>query len=359
MKRILCMLENLGQGGAERQMIGLCCMLKDKGYPVKLITYHNDSFYKHFLDENGVESEFVAQAHNKVRRIPALINYIRTYNPDVVVAYLSTSCIIACLAKMLGYKFRLIVSERNTTQTLSFRDRIRFHLYRYADAIVPNSHSQTRFIQENYPTLEGKVRTITNFVDTEMFCPAEKHEASQSCRFVCAARIAPQKNVLNFLETIKILKDRGYSFHINWFGLKDNDYYKLCVNKRQGLGIEDYITFHDAIKDILSEYLKADALILPSLYEGFPNVVCEAMSCGLPVLCSDICDNREIVKHNVNGLLFDPTSAEMMAEAMEKFLQMSEEQKKEMGFQSRTLSLNNFSKEVFFNKYISLIEYAE
>ncbi len=350
------MIDNLGQGGAERQMAGLCCMLKEKGYPVKLITYHDDPFYKHFLDENGVENEFIARAHNKVRRIPTLISFIRAYRPDAVVAYLSTSCIIACLAKMLGGRFRLIVSERNTTQTLSFRDRVKFHLYRYADVIVPNSHSQTRFIMEKYPALAGKIRTVTNFVDTGMFYPAEKHEASPSCRFVCAARIASQKNALNFLESVKILKDRGCRFHIDWFGLKDIDYYKRCEDKRRDLGIEDYITFNDEVKDILSEYHKADAFILPSLYEGFPNALCEAMSCGLPVLCSDVCDNREIVRDNVNGLLFNPGSAAGMADAMEKFLRMSDGRKSEMSIRSRELALRNFSKEVFLDKYIDLIE---
>ena len=359
MKRILCMIENLGQGGAERQLIGLSCMLKDNGYPVRLITYHDDSFYKHILDENGVENEYVSRAHSKLRRIPVLVRYIQSYKPDVVVAYLSVPCITACIAKMLGGKFRLIVSERNTTQTLTFRERVKFHFYHYADIIVPNSHSQTRFLQKNYTAFAGKIRTVTNFVDTEIFYPVEKLKMDHPCQFVCAARIAPQKNILRFLDAIAILKDKGYSFHIDWFGLKDDEYYAGCERKRRELGVKDYISFHDAVADILSEYHKADALILPSLYEGFPNVVCEAMSCGLPILCSDICDNREIVRDKLNGLLFDPSSATEMAAAMEQFIKMPEEGKEEMAQLSRQFALEDFSKEVFFNKYIDLIEYAE
>lgn len=356
MKRILCMIENLGQGGAERQLVGLACMLKDKGFPIKLITYNEDSFYKHILDENSVENEYIYEAHNKIRRIPSLIRVIKAYNPDVLISYLSTPSAIACIAKMLGGKFKLIVSERNTTQALTFKDKVFFSLYRYADVIVPNSYSQTDFLRKNYPAYKGKITTITNFVDTEIFHPEKKMFETSVHNFLCVARIAPQKNVLKFLDAIKILKDKGLNFHINWFGQESIDYYEVCDNKRLELGLEDYVTFHDPVTDILAEYNRADALVLPSLYEGFPNAVCEGMSCGLPILCSNICDNKRIVNNKVNGLLFDPTSAINMAEAMEKFMSMTESERQEMSLQSRKFALEAFSKETFIKKYIDLIE---
>ena len=49
-----------------------------------------------------------------------------------------------------------------------------------------------------------------------------------------------------------------------------------------------------------------DAFCLPSFKEGYPNVIVEAMSCELPVLCSKICENPVIVEDNINGFLFDP-----------------------------------------------------
>lgn len=356
MKRILCLIENLSQGGAERQLIGLACMLKGKGFPIKLITYNDDSFYKHILNENGIENEYIATAHNKVRRIPTIVRAINTYSPDVLIAFLSIPSSIACIAKMLGGKYKLIVSERNTTQVLSLREKAIFHLYRYADAIVPNSYSQTDFLCKNYPAYKGKITTITNFVDTEIFHPEKKMFETSVHNFLCVARIAPQKNVLKFLDVIKILKDKGLNFHINWFGKKSRDYYEVCENKRCELGLEDYVIFHDPVTDILTEYNRAEALVLPSLYEGFPNAVCEGMSCGLPILCSNICDNKRIVNDRVNGLLFDPTSVINMAETMGKFMSMTESKRQEMSLQSRKSALEAFSKETFIKKYIDLIE---
>ena len=95
---------------------------------------------------------------------------------------------------------------------------------------------------------------------------------------------------------------------------------------------------------------------LPSLFEGFPNVVCEAMSCGLPILCSNICDNPLIVEDGGNGILFSPYCAENIADAIIKYINLSEDKKVQMGVRSRELALEKFSSEVFIQKYIDLIE---
>ena len=49
--KVLCLIENLGSGGAERQMVGLAALLKERGHDVTVLTYYPDDFYKHVLDE--------------------------------------------------------------------------------------------------------------------------------------------------------------------------------------------------------------------------------------------------------------------------------------------------------------------
>lgn len=70
---------------------------------------------------------------------------------------------------MLGCKFHLIASERNTTQIISMNERIRFFLYKWVDAIVPNSYAQEKFLLQHYPWMKVKIKTITNFVDLDRF----------------------------------------------------------------------------------------------------------------------------------------------------------------------------------------------
>lgn len=355
MKRIICLIESLVSGGAERQMVGLAIMLKKAGHDVEVWTYQPNDFYRHWLDEANVTYRFVKEAQSKSKRIPALLNQAKKWNPDVVISYLETANIVACLMKILGLRSQLIVSERVTSQFDDWRKKIRFGLYRRADWIVPNSHSQENFIARHYPRLMPKVRTITNFTDTDYFSPIQKDDLSEICSMICVGRIAPEKNILCFLDVVKRLKFDGKRIKIDWYGHKEGEYAEECLKKVRELGVEDMIAFHEAVKDIRDKYRQADVFCLPSLFEGFPNVVCEAMSCGLPVLCSRVCDNPSIVEEGVNGFLFDPTNVDEMTQVIEHFLDSSKERRIEMGLMSRKRAIEMFSMDSFIRKYLELL----
>ena len=80
------------------------------------------------------------------------------------------------------------------------------------------------------------------------------------------------------------------------------------------------------------------------------------MSCGKPILCSNVCENPLIVEDNVNGYLFNPTDKENMYEIIYQFIKLPLEKRNEMGNKSRFLAERKFSNKVFTDKYIKLIE---
>lgn len=357
MKRILCLIENLGSGGAERQLTGLAVMLKQQGCEVEACYYINKDFYKPFLQENGVNSCFLEKASNPRKRFSVLRKHIITYRPDTVISYSASPSMIVCLLKMLGAKFNLIVSERNTTQQLNFREKLRFFLYKWADHIVPNSHSQGAFIDKHFSGLSNKVKVITNFVDTDKFSPSNEIKPEhEETRMICVGRLMPQKNIPRFMEAMSMLVKDGYKIRVDWYGqdLKD-DYSKECHTALNKYDLNDVFVFHDPSSTIQNEYRLADVFCLPSLYEGFPNVLCEAMSCCLPVLCSRVCDNPRIIKESENGLLFNPHDSEDMAKSIEQYINLSQEEKHVMAKKSREIAIGLFSKEGFINQYMSLI----
>lgn len=355
MKKVLVFIDDLTSGGAQRQNVGLAKLLHDKGYDVKLIYYHPIEFYKPYLEKNGVPHECVEGASNGKKRIYKIGKAIMDYNPDVVISYLNVPNIISCFLKACGLKYKLIVSERNTTQVLTIQERIKFFLMKWADRIVPNSYSQEKFIKENYPSLASKVTTITNFVDTDYFSPIETAE-SEICRIIVVGRVSEQKNTLRFLEAVKKLKDEGHRFHVDWYGYSAPEYLDKCKKYVSKQKLEDVFNFNNPSQNIVNSYRKNDVFILPSIYEGFPNVVCEAMCCGKPILCSRICDNSLIVEEGSNGYIFDPFDIDDMVAKIKHFFSLPQERKKEMGERSRQLALEKFSSEVFINKYINLIE---
>ena len=356
MKRILCFIESLGSGGAERQLSGLAVMLKQQGYDVGVGYYIKKEFYLPRLLDNDVATCYLPQAASAKKRFFVLRKYIRSRKPDVVISYSPATSMIAGLLKALGGKFKLIVSERNTTQSLSRREKNKFFFCRWADVIVPNSYAQGTFIKEHYPQYEPKVKVITNFVDTDFFfSEREKMFDFRTCRMACVSRLAAQKNVLGFLDVVKQLKEEKVPIQIDWYGSTNTDYGQECMDKAKNLGLVDMICFKGETNDIRSVYCQYDVMCLPSYYEGFPNVVCEAMSCGTPILCSNVCDNGYIVTDGENGLLFDPKNVDDMTEKIKAFVAMTAEQRKAMSEANRQKALGLFSATAFIEKYKEII----
>ena len=355
MKKILLISDSLISGGAQRQIVGLAKLLHEYGYNVKLIYYHKIEFYKPFLDSNGVPNELIEGAGNYFKRIFKIRRAIKLFSPDVVISYLDTPNIISCLLKACGMRYKLIASERNTTQVLSRREKIKFFMMRWADMIVPNSYSQEQFIKNHFPGLMRKVTTITNFVDTDAFVPAEI-SMSDVCNIVTVGRVSEQKNTLKYLAALKQLKDEGVTFHVDWYGYSAPHYLEQCENYINENNLSDVFTFHEPSPDIVAKYQECDAFVLPSVYEGFPNVVCEAMCCGKPILCSDICDNPMIVSDGENGYLFDPENVSDMVEKIKAFISLPVDDMATMGARSRQIALEKFSSDNFIKKYIDLIE---
>lgn len=357
MKKILLITENLGSGGAERQLCGLASMLTKSAFPCRLITYVENQFYEPYLRQHGVDYQFVPELWDKKTRIFKTVKYVRQYKPDVVISFLPSVNQTMCLAKFF-FKAKLVVSERNNNTCITRGDKILFNLYRMANAIVPNSNSQGKFICNNFPFLCKKVHPIINFVDVNRFTPSETPVRNETLRVVTVARYTQQKNVLTYLKAIRMVKDMGLNVHFDWYGDKKHnaDYFVEIEKEYQQLDIADYMTLHDPNQKIEEEYRKADIFCLPSLFEGYPNVVAEAMSCGLPILCSNVYENPYIVEEEVNGFLFDPKNPVEMADAIKKMVSLSYENRKEMGKRNRQLCLKRNTEEVFLKSYVELIE---
>lgn len=356
-KNILCYIDELGSGGAERQISNLAILLKDAGYNVKVYCYHPIYFYEYLLKDHNVEIiKMNLKKNNYWNKIVNTNKVIKTYNIDTVIAYSMGPVIIASLIKILKPKIRLIASERNTTQLLSSREKIKFELLRFADYIVPNSHTQNVFIQERFSFLRKKTVTITNYIDTNKFHPAESPTINSKPKFIVVARHSAQKNVPKFIEAVKIAITKGVEFTVDWYGDNGGGNKDAHVEMAKHLGLSQIVRFYSSVPNIEDFYRKADFFCLPSLYEGFPNVICEAMSSGLPVICSDVCDNPYLIKDDINGFLFDPHNPESIADAIIKIISIPIDKRMKIGDENRKKAIGLFNKEVFLSKYIKLIE---
>jgi len=359
--KILCLIDGLGFGGAQRQMIGLVHLLKKKGFQTDLACYHERDFYKELLDKLQIKPILLKTGNGKFSKVKNIHLFIKKEGYDTVITYMDGPNVIGCLIKLFYHsKFNLIVSDRITIQYVSKSTRLRYWLYRLSNYIVPNSYSQAAFILENFPYLKDKVHTITNFTDTSFFTPkADAIQTKGLLDILVAGRIDEQKNIPNFLLAMSILKKRRVSFHVKWFGNVQRgteNYYQEIIKQRDSLGLTDDVEFKGGTSDIRNEYRNCDIFCLPSLYEGFPNVLCEAMSCGKPVIASNVCDNPLIVEEGGNGFLFDPKNPNVIADCVEMVANMSLDKLKLFANRSRELAIEKLSEEAFVDKYIELIK---
>lgn len=361
MKHILLFIDSLGAGGAQRQLAGLAVMLQKRGYGVKVVTYYNHPFYLHVLQENGIA--YSCLNIKSKRCLPKLLKVIREFNADCIISYQTDPNIMACLAAAITGT-RLIVSERNTHQSVSFKDRIAFFLYRWAAFVVPNSFSEESFLRAYCSSLKSKLMTIPNFVDLDHFAVGHRQIRHIAMRLVVVASVKESKNTKNFILAFKKAVDAGLQLTAEWYGVnpKENDlaennaYTDECMQMISQLNLKGQLKLLPKIKNIAQAYREADVFCLPSHFEGTPNAICEAMAASLPVVCSRVCDNSRYVEQGVNGMLFDPDNVDEMAQVLLAVDKMSVEQLQAWGKNSRERAEKMCNKKNFTESYISLIE---
>ena len=111
----------------------------------------------------------------------------------------------------------------------------------------------------------------------------------------------------------------------------------------------------DRIHDLM---LQADAVLLPSHYEGLPNSVCEGMALGKPILMSDVCDAGNLVENGINGFLFDPRSQDSIADAIARFADLTSEERTRMGAAGRAKAEVLFDVNTVADRYLRVLEAA-
>jgi glycosyltransferase involved in cell wall biosynthesis len=366
-KRILLLIDSLGPGGAQRQMVELARLLRSRGFDVKLITYYDIPFYKHLIQEL-LPVENIPNGKKLLPRFIHLVQSIRLYDPDVVISYLDTPNILACLTRLISGKYKVIVSERRYEPEFSLSSRVKYQIYRLSASIITNSYKQAEYIKMHAYYLSDKISTIINTVDLNRFKPVEylANQQENISRVAVVSTVQARKNPINLIKAAAILRDHFQEkIIIHWFGKvlpealrgkKGSSLFKEAITLIKDLHLESSFQFFEPVEDIERIYWSYDAICLASFSEGTPNAICEAMACGKPILASDICDNHLLVKENENGFLFDPADPASIAQAIHAFHMTDYKKRKLMAQNSRNMAVELFAENVFVEKYADLMK---
>ena len=361
---ILLVIDSLGSGGAQRQLVTLACGLKLRGHCVAIFIYYPEYHYLSELEECGIPV-FCIKKRGRFSLMPIfhLMQIMLKSQYDVVVSYLDTPnlyCEIACL---FVPRTRLVVSERfmYTPGRLSAKLLLKQQLHRFTHYITVNSHHQRKRMVKEFAWMENKIITIYNGYDMNIFKPIITQTGSDPfLKLLAISSVSSKKNSINLAKAIKTCRDKyNITVLVDWVGA-------ISVS---GEGTRSFITTNKYLSehkldsqwtwlgirhDIVRLLNAHDALIHTSYYEGLPNVICEGLACGRPILASDVCDHAVLLSNGITGFLFDPASPDDIADAISRFYHLNEDERKRMGMLARTYAEENLSVDRYVDKYENL-----
>ena len=339
----------MGNGGAERVMATIANNLCEEN-DVEIVTMTDaESFYA--LDER-VRITGLGQNVNRKNKIIllwsmaiggtktffALKKKIKREKPDVVLSFLQSANMMAILLKMLGGRFRLVVSERCDPAERGFGNRFfEKHFYHKADVTVCQSIKVTEFFKEKH---REKMTVIPNPIAASAI--PERFEGERRHTVVGVGRLSDQKNFKMLIRAFASLPKRfsDYTLEIYGGGLLEEDLQGLI----QALGLEERAKLMGVKKNVMHYISDVALYVMSSNYEGFPNALAEAMATGLPVISTDFSTGvaKDIIKEE-NGIVIPVGDESALVEAMVKMLS-AEDKWNDMSLANRDL-LDTLSEE--------------
>ena len=227
-------------------------------------------------------------------------------------------------------------------------------LIQSSDVITTVSKSVAQELREFY--LDSKsINEVENGVDEKFFYP-KKEKSEKSIKYgMFVGRIDREKGIFDLVECGRYLCKERSEFYFIIAG-KGRDLKKL-KNKTKKAGIQDKFIFLGQVdkENLVKLYQDATLFIFPSYHEGLPTVILEAMSCGLPIIATDVRGNRDLISAGENGILVPPRSPRKIAEAITTLID-DETLRKRLGKNARETIENRYTWNAVSNKFLKCYE---
>ncbi len=361
--KFLFVIDNLSTGGAQRQMVNLAVGLKQRGYGIEFFCYSSGDLLGQSLKEFEIPVHwFQKKSRFSTDVIFALRKLIRRGKFNMVLSFLTTPNFYSLLASFLnGFRrIPVVVSERfcDLPGNVSTMEQVVRQVYRLAAFVVTNSHHQRINFWNKNSYLRNRLRTIYNGYDLQAFIPPEVEPGNSPLQLLTIASVSRYKNGKCLIEALKILRD-DYKLlpTVDWIGQRVLMGDRLVYLREMEQAIKDYGLENQwrwlgQRLDIVEQLQQHDALVHPSFGEGLPNVVCEALACGRPVILSEALDHTRLVQDGISGFLFDHTNPEQLAKKIKQFDDMPIDERRRMGQHGRAFA----EKELGVDRYVDEFE---
>ena len=302
----------MGQGGAERVISIIANYLVDRDYKVEIVTFADsvEDFYS--LNEN-VKRHWLIQKRSGIFGFLFLLlnfrKYLRRERYDIAISFLTVPNVLTILASLGLNDLKLVVSERGNpmfdTSGYLFKWAMKF-LYHIADALVVQTKDVEIWMRANlFNSTSLNVKVVPNPVDIDdSILSRHLYTRKIEDKFLIMAcgRLVPSKGYSVLIRAIKLLVE--CKIEVRCVIVGDGPQKRYLEKLVSSLNLSDVVELVGKVKNVETYYRDSDLFVLSSFNEGFPNVLLEAMSFGLPCVSFD-CDYgpRAIIVDQVNGCL--------------------------------------------------------
>ena len=337
-KKVVFLIRDLNYGGAQRQLVTLVKALHQEDCldVTVLHFYSGGPLLKDLIDRGITVISLEKQERWDVLGFfGRLFGHLKRIQPDVLHGYLGESNIVSIFVKPFFPSTRIIwgIRESNTPSDrygwlgtlLSLLERL---LSSFTDLIIVNSHTgKTDYLDRGYAP--DKMVVISNGIDTEHFQPDSEAGAKVRLEWGISpntiliglvGRLNPMKDHPTFLKAAALLSKEMEDVHFVCVGVGEENYAKELYQLTDDLGIYEKIIWAGGRSDMPAVFNAVNiACSSSSDGEGFPNVVGEAMACGVPCVVTDVGDSAWIVGDK--GIVVPPKNPEALKTAINSLIE--------------------------------------
>lgn len=329
--RILLLTPSLASGGAERQLTVLAKGLKRRGHDVVVAEFYGGGLFEAELSAAGVRlvDLKITKRWRYLTFFLRLVRLVKRERPDIIQSFSGVPNILALLSRWVSASSKVVWGVRASDVDLSWYGwasrasyRMECALALHADLIIANSKAgKSHAVQNGFPA--SKTIVIRNGIDMIHFRP--DRVAGLSLRRTwgvpdgtplvgLVGRLDPMKDHSTFIRAAARIRQAGRDVRFACVGRTGGPEFQRIERLSQELGIGVALTWAGEQSDMSAVYNSLDLLCLSSVSESFPNVVCEAMACGVPCVVTDVGDATDIVGQT--GRVVPPRDAAALADAV-------------------------------------------
>lgn len=273
------LIGNLKQGGAERQVSYISELVTVS----KVFSFSSDNFYN--IDKHVPLLEFLRSNKFLILLISPIFLFFKISSKDTMLSFMEFSNFINIILGFLR-KHRVLISIRTNPEryeeTLKGRLvlKVMKFLYRYADVVICNT-KELEDILLSMGFVFRDLRVVNNLIDTKKIQLQQTTVTSKKTLIFCG-RFNKVKNIESIIEIMNIIYKKDNNFKLVLIGDgQELDNIKKLVSS---YNLDEFVHFVGKVENPFNYFYNGSVLLLTSFYEGSPNVIIEALACGIPVI---------------------------------------------------------------------------